>query len=138
MTLTKSNKRKLTEETLAKLKSQCALFSESEALVFPETPKFPELLFLRKNLSTPEIPSAQPPTPKRTVKYRRDECTHSLILFQNLKEMEEIKRFTKSTERKFQELKIALQNISEKNNVNYNNIENSPLLLEILKNCISN
>ena len=45
--------------------------------------------------------------------------------------MEEIKRFTKSTERKFKELEMALQNISGKNIVNYNNNENSPLLLEI-------
>ena len=52
--------------------------------------------------------------------------------------MEEIKRFTKSTERKFKELEMTLQNISMKNNPNYNNNENSPLLLEILKNCISN
>ena len=73
----------------------CPFFS-IRALVFPETPKFPELSFLRKSLSTPEIPSAQPPTPKRTVKYRMYECTHSLVLFQNLKEMEELKRFTKS------------------------------------------
>ena len=50
--------------------------------------------------------------------------------------MEEIKRFTKSTERKFKELEMALQNISGKNNVNYNN-QNSPLLLEILMNRIS-
>ena len=52
--------------------------------------------------------------------------------------MEEIKRFTKSTERKFEELEMALQNISGKNNGNYNNNENSTLLLEILKNRISN
>ena len=52
--------------------------------------------------------------------------------------MEEIKRFTKSTERKFEELEMALQNISGKNNVNYSNNENSPLLLEVLKNRISN
>ena len=45
--------------------------------------------------------------------------------------MEEIKRFTKSTERKFKELEMALQNISGKNIANYNNNENSPLLLEI-------
>ena len=32
---------------------------------------------------------------------------------------------------------MALQNISGKNNVNYSNNENSPLLLEILKNRIS-
>ena len=50
--------------------------------------------------------------------------------------MEDIKRFTKSTERKFKELEMALQNISGKNNVNYNN-QNSPLLLEILMNRIS-
>ena len=33
---------------------------------------------------------------------------------------------------------MALQNISGKNNVSYSNNENSPLLLEILKNRISN
>ena len=52
--------------------------------------------------------------------------------------MEEIKRFTKSNERKFEKLEMALQNISGKNNVNDSNNENSPLLLEILKNRISN
>ena len=46
--------------------------------------------------------------------------------------MEEIKRFTKWTERKFEELEMALQNISGINDINYNNNENSPLLLEIL------
>ena len=130
---------KLVEETLAELTSQCPPFSESETLVFPETQKSPESLFLRKSLSTPELPSAQPPTPKRPVKHPGGECTHNLLLFQNLlKEMEEIKRFTKSTERKFEELEMALQNISGKNNGNYNNNENSTLLLEILKNRISN
>ena len=33
---------------------------------------------------------------------------------------------------------MALQNISGKNNANYNNNENFPLLLQILKNRISN
>ena len=33
---------------------------------------------------------------------------------------------------------MALQNISGRNNVNYNNSEISSLLLEILKNLISN
>ena len=51
--------------------------------------------------------------------------------------MKEIKRFTKSTERKFEELEMALQNISGKNNENYNNNDNSAILLEILKNRIS-
>ena len=38
-----------------------------------------------------------------------------------MKEVEEIKRFTKLTERKFEEREIAILNISRKNNVNYNN-----------------
>ena len=42
--------------------------------------------------------------------------------------MEEIKRFTKSTEQEFEELEMTLQNISGKNNFNYSNNENSPLL----------
>ena len=111
----------------------------SETLVFHETQKSRESLFLRKSLSTPELSSAQPPTPKRPVKHPGDERTHTLVLFQSLlKEMEEIKRFTKSTERKFEELEMTLQNTFRKNNANYNNNENSPLLLEILKNRISN
>ena len=94
-------------------------------------------MFLQKSLSTSELPSAQPPTPKRPVKHPRDKCTHNLVLFQNLlKKMEEIKRFTRLTKRKFEELEIALQNISGKNNANYT--KNSPLLLEILKYRISN
>ena len=52
--------------------------------------------------------------------------------------MEEIKRFTNSSERKFEELEIAHLKISLKNNVSHNNNENSPLLLEILKNRTSN
>ena len=52
--------------------------------------------------------------------------------------MEEIKRFTNSSERKFEELEIAHLKISLKNNASHNNNENSPLLLEILKNRTSN
>ena len=115
---------KLAEETLAELTSQCTPFSESETLVFPESQKCQESLFLRKSLSTPELSSAQPPTPKRPVKHAGDECTHNLVLFQKLlKKMEETKQFTKSTERKFEEFEMALQNISGENNVNYSNNE---------------
>ena len=125
--------RKLVADTLAKLYE--SLFN----LVFPESQKSPKSLFLRKSLSTPERPSAQPLTPKKPVKHPGDKCTHNLVLFQNLlNKMEEIKRFTKSNERKFEKLEMALQNISGKNNVNDSNNENSPLLLEILKNRISN
>ena len=77
----KTKELKLVEETLTKVTSQCPPFSESETLVSPETPKSPESLFLQKGLSTPELPSAQPPTPKRPVKHPGDECTHNLVLF---------------------------------------------------------
>ena len=69
----------LAEETLAELTGQCAPLSESETLVFPKSPKSPESLLLRKSLSTPELPSAQPPTPRRPVKHPGDECTHNLV-----------------------------------------------------------
>ena len=52
--------------------------------------------------------------------------------------MEEITRFTKSTEQKFEELEVILQKISGKSNVSYKKNENSPLLLEILYNHLSN
>ena len=42
--------------------------------------------------------------------------------------MEEIKGFTRSTEQKFEDLEMALQNISGKNSVNHSNTEKSPLL----------
>ena len=81
---------------LAELTSQCAPNSESVTLVFRESQKSAESLFLSNSWSTPKLPSAQPPTPKRLVKQPRGECTHNLVLFQNfLKEMEEIRRFYK-------------------------------------------
>ena len=44
-----TKERKPLEETLAELTCQCAPFSESETLVFPETQESPESLFLRKS-----------------------------------------------------------------------------------------
>ena len=70
---------KLAEETLAELTGQCAPLSESETLVFPKSQKSPESLLLRKSLSTPELPSAQPPKPRRPVKHPGDKCTHNLV-----------------------------------------------------------
>ena len=118
-------------ETLAELTSQCAQFSESETLVVPETQKSREN-HLQKRLSTQELPSSQPPTLRDLYDIQETNVRQNLR-----KEMEEIKRFTKSTERKFEELEMALQNISGKK-CNYNNNENSLQLLEILKNLISN
>ena len=82
------------------------------------TEKSPKSLFLPNSLSAPELPPAQPSTPKWTVERLGDSCTHGLVLSQNLftKEMEEIKRFTKSTQQKPEELEMALLNIFRKNN----------------------
>ena len=88
-----TKERKLVEKTLTEFTSQCPSFFESETLVFPETQKSTKSLFLRKSLIIPEPPSAQPATLKKPVKHPGDECTHNLVLFQDL-----LKRFTKSTE----------------------------------------
>ena len=55
-----------------------------------------------------------------------------------MKGMEEMKRFTKSTGQKFEDLEMTILNISGKSNVNYHNNEYFSLLLEILKNRITN
>ena len=52
-----------------------------------------------------------------------------------MKKMDEIKQFTKLAKRKFKEFEMDLLNIFGKSNLLYN--ENSPLLLEFLKNRIS-
>ena len=48
-----TQERKLVEETLAKLTSQRASFSESETSVIPKTRKSSDSLFFRKGLGTP-------------------------------------------------------------------------------------
>lgn len=67
----------------------------------------------------------------------QDDCTLNLALFQKpfMKKMDEIKQFTKLAKRKFKEFEMDLLNIFGKSNLLYN--ENSPLLLEFLKNRIS-
>ena len=55
-----------------------------------------------------------------------------------MKGMEEMKRFTKSTGQRFEELEVTILNISGKSNVNYHCNEYFSLLLEILKNCMTN
>ena len=112
----------------------CPFFSVKDCNYFrnPEIPDCTTSLFL----SIQELPYDQPSTPKRPAKHLQYYCMHRLVLFQKIfmKEMEEIKQFTKSTEQMLEELEMALLNISGKNNVNYK--ENSPFLLELLKNCI--
>ena len=76
----------MVEETLVELTNKCPPFSESETLVFLETQKSPESLFLGQSLSTSETSSAKPPSPKRNVKHSGDECTHNLVLFKKYSE----------------------------------------------------
>ena len=83
-TINQTKERKLVEETLFEFTSQYAPFSESQTLAFPETQKFLKSLFLLKSFSVSELRSAQPPTPEEPVKHPGDECTHNLVLFQNL------------------------------------------------------
>ena len=135
--LTKSNKHKnvnwSNEKTPAEFTSQCVPFSESVTLVIPETQKSSESLFLRKSLSTPELLSTQPPMPQWPVKHLEDDWKHNIALLPNLmKEMEETKRFTKDW---------AWNNTPKDfwgKNENYSNNDNSPVLLEILKNHMCN
>ena len=77
--------RKLVEKTQSEITIQCSRFSQSETLIIPETQKFPECatwLFLRENLNTLELPSAQLSMAKRAVKHLEDVCTHKLAYFQ--------------------------------------------------------
>ena len=83
-TLKQTKERKLVEETLFEFTSQCAPFSESETLAFPETEKSLKSLFLLKSFSASELRSAQPPMPEGPVKHPGEECTHNIVLFQNL------------------------------------------------------
>ena len=56
--------RKLVEQALFELTIQCPPFLNQ---TFKLLQKSPESLLLRKSSSTPELPSVQPPTPKRPV-----------------------------------------------------------------------
>ena len=75
-----------------------------------------------------------PHTPKRTLKPTEKDITHNFTSFQIkfMKEIEAIKDFTKSVERKFEELEKAIVGLLEPKVPNWN--ESSSLTAEHLKN----
>ena len=78
-----------------------------------------------------------PHTPKRPLKPTEKDTTHNFTSFQNIfmKELETIKDFRKSVERKFEELEKAIISLPEPKVSNYN--ECSSLTVELLKNRVS-
>ena len=78
-----------------------------------------------------------PHTPKRPLKPTEKDTTHNFTSFQNIfmKELETIKDFRKSVERKFEELEKAIISLLEPKVSNYN--ECSSLTVELLKNRVS-
>ena len=75
-----------------------------------------------------------PNTPKEPLKPTEKDTTHNFTSFQNIfmKELETIKDFTKSVERKFEELEKAVIGLLEWKISNCN--ESSSLTVELLKN----
>ena len=78
-----------------------------------------------------------PLTPKRPLKSTEKDTTHNFTSFQNIfqKELEAIKDFAKSVERKFEELEKAIIGLSEPKVSNCNG--SSSLTVELLKNRVS-
>ena len=105
----------------------------------PETQKLPELTsaIFRETGKTPGSPLEVPHTPKRPLKPTEKDTTHNSTSFQNffMKELEAIKDFTKSVERKFEELEKAIIGLSEPKVSNCNG--SSSLTVELLKNRVS-
>ena len=103
------------------------------------TQKFPELTstIFHKTQKTPDISLKVPHTPKRPLKTTEKGTTHNFTSFQNIfmNELETIKDFTKSIEKKFGELEEAIIGLSETKISNCN--ESSSLTAELLKNRVS-
>ena len=99
----------------------------------PETQKSPELTstIFHKTQKTPDISLEVPHTPKRPLKPTEKDTTHNFTSFQ----LETIKDFTESVERKFEELEKAIIGLSERKVSNCN--ESSSLTVELLKNRVS-
>ena len=76
-------------------------------------------------------------TPKRPLRPTEKDTTNNFTSFQNIfmKELETIKDFAKSVERKFEELEKAVTGLSERKISNCN--ESSSLTVELLKNRVS-
>ena len=82
-----------------------------------ETQKLPELIsaVTQETQKTPDISLEVPYTPRRSLKPTEKDTAHNFTSFQNifLKKLEAIKDFTKSVERKFEELEKAIIGLLE-------------------------
>ena len=87
------------------------------SFTIPETQKSPELTsaIFHKTQKTPDISLEVPHTTKRPLKPTEKDTTNNFTSFQNIfmKELETIKDFTKSVERKFEELEKAIIGLLE-------------------------
>ena len=86
---------------------------------------------LQETQKTPNLSSEQPQTPKKTLKPVGNDTGLNPNYFQNIfmKKMEAIKAFTKSTEKKFEELENALIGSSHRNSLNCS--DNSLLVVDL-------
>ena len=99
----------------------------------------PELTsaIFRESRKSPDSSLEVAHAPERPLKPTEKDTTHNSTSFQNffMKELEAIKDFTKSVERKFEELEKAIIGLSETKVSNCN--ESSSLTIELLKNRVS-
>ena len=109
------------------------------SFTIPETQKLSELTsaLFQETQKTPDTSLEVPHTPKRALKPTEKDTTHNFTSFQNIfmKELEEIKDFTKLIDRKFEELEKAIIGLSEPKVSNYK--ESSSVTVELLKNQVS-
>ena len=96
-----------------------------------------QLLYFKRLKKHPDISLEVPHTSQWPLKPTEKDIIHNFTSFQNIfmKELEAIKDFTKSFERKFQEPEKAIICLSEPKISNCN--ESSPLTVELLKNKVS-
>ena len=87
------------------------------SFTIPETQKLSEFTsaIFQETQKTPTISLEVPHTPKRPLKPTEKDTTHNFTSFQNIftKELEAIKDFTKSVDRKFEELEKGIIGLSE-------------------------
>ena len=109
------------------------------SFTIPETHKSPELTsaIFREAPKITDSSLEVPHTPKRPLKPTEHDTNHNSASFQNIfmKELQAIKDFTKSVERKFAELEKAIKDLSEPKVSNCT--ESSSLTVELLKNRVS-
>ena len=133
----------LTDNTQVESITMMVPEAQNNALIasftIPETQKSPELTsaVFRESLKASDPSLEVVHNPKRPLKPTEKDTTNNLTSFQNIfmKELEPIKDFKKSVEKKFEELEKVIIVLSEPKVSNCN--MNSSLTVEFLKNQVS-